>query len=468
MDRSQDVGLQGRLVRRDSFERSASQRLRDSPRIPRAHISQKSMDSCGTQTPTQTRHGSYRWHESPSKIDNHSFHGRQGSYGEQGVNYRSDTYSASPLQTKSEIYGSETIIGPDRSIYGGDYSTGKEEFIAFSQDIVNQQGDISPIPHKPKPRSFPRTNPAYVGVPRRDGQTSYKKINVDQTTPAYDVPYQPEPIVMTLQGSQTSNTYSDPYSYCRHDRSDSDTSHSSHRGGYLHERTDSQASHSSRNRDLSDSQSSQGSLRNMSDTHSSQGSLRNMQDSAVSVQDSISSKGSLQSTEQDYACIHERSSSQLSHRSLIQSEPEYANLPFSPHKSESLITSSYDQNNFKNILKSKKGSTGDFNEACLDNRTGSILQDYTYQQCLPGSHRSLITHNSSYHSESKWKPFFYLLSFLLITSHLLDQWETWFFCFIVISWFWFVIGCFPFLLFSCECLMLVCSFDFYWLLYLVF
>ncbi|XP_029634196.1 uncharacterized protein LOC115209795 isoform X3 [Octopus sinensis] len=401
LDRSQDLAIQGRLVRRDSFERSASLRLRDSPRIQRAHISQKNMDSCGTQTPMQTRHGSYRWHDSPSKIDNHSFHGRQGSYGEQGGNYRTDIYCASPLQTKSEIYGSETIIGTDRSIYGGDYSSGKEEFIAFSQDIVNQQGDISPIPHKPKPRSFPRTNPAYVGVPRRDGQTSYKKINVDQSAPAYDIPYQPEQIVMTLQSSQSGNTYSDPYGYNRHDRSDSDTSHSSHRGGYLHERTDSQASHSSRNRDLSDSQSSQGSLRNMSDTHSSQGSLRNMQDSAVSVQDSISSKGSFQSTDQDYACIHERSNNQMSLRSLLQSEPEYANLPFSPQKSDSsLITLSYDQNNFKNILKSKKSSGSDFNEVCLDNRAGSILQDYTYQQCLPGSHRSLITHNSSYHSEN--------------------------------------------------------------------
>jgi hypothetical protein len=62
-----------------------------------------------------------------------------------------------------------------------------------------------------------------------------------------------------------------------------------------HERADSQTSFSSRNRDLSDSLSSQGSLRDM---HSSHGSLRlqQLQSEMKGFNDSISSRGSIKST----------------------------------------------------------------------------------------------------------------------------------------------------------------------------
>ena len=245
--------------------------------------------------------------------------------------------------------------------------SGEQECLAFSQDIVGQQtgggGNTSPSPNKPKLR-FPRTNPTYVGVSKRDGQTAYKKINVNQQ-PRFDLGANEEQMVPpAMQTSQIHPEYFDT-SYYRHERSDSDGSYSSPRA-YRHDRTDSQASQSplrSRDRDLSDSQSSQGSTRNMSDIQSSEGSLRNMQDSAVSFQDSISSRGSNRSMGNNRdLVIHERSGSQYSKKSLDlsenESEPEYANLPVPPPPTQTVELSAdfvneIEQNNLKNVLRER-------------------------------------------------------------------------------------------------------------------
>ena len=58
----------------------------------------------------------------------------------------------------------------------------------YARELPSQYPDVSQIHSvqvtpRPKPRAFPRTNPAYVGVSRRDGQPSYKRINIEQPQP---------------------------------------------------------------------------------------------------------------------------------------------------------------------------------------------------------------------------------------------------------------------------------------------
>ncbi|XP_064600036.1 rho GTPase-activating protein 39-like isoform X2 [Liolophura sinensis] len=388
-------------LRRESFE--SPRRALESPRPQRA----KSVQSATLDSPVPRRQDGYLRHSQQSSgeeygpvhvrggsfsdpmggfppPDNYSM---QGSFTSQLSHGRQDSYGQDMYTSTS---GSETY-GPAREPYR------PEEYIAFSQDIVHQQGDVSPIPHsllsKPKLRSFPRTNPAYVGVHRRDGQTAYKRINVDQQSLGYESGGQGDQGV-SHQGVQASNMgeYPEMYGhYFRHERSDSDTSHSSNRG-YRHDRTDSQTSHSSsRNREHSDSHSSQGSLRNMSDTHSSQGSLRNMQDSAVSVHDSLSSKGSSR-TSNEHDLPLERAGSQMSHRSasVSNSEPEYANLP-----------STHEQDHLSSLIKekqrSKEGQITDRDDRYIDSvRRG---EEYYNRQNLPLNGQSITNQTASFHSE---------------------------------------------------------------------
>ncbi|XP_053384441.1 rho GTPase-activating protein 39-like isoform X3 [Mercenaria mercenaria] len=280
-------------------------------------------------------------------------------------------------------------------------SGSRDECLAFSQDILCQQqgGHVSPSPSKPKLR-FPRTNPTYIGVNRRDGNTAYKKINVEQALL--------EPGASEGQGDsaamQTSQIHPEYFetNFYRHERSDSDGSYSSGRLGP--DRKDSQVSHSLRSRELSDSQSSQGSIRNMSDVQS-EGSLRNMQDSAVSFQDSISSRGSNKSyPDRDYK--ERTSDNQFSHVTNNQylqntskdvgddedSEPEYANLPNipPPMKIEEITNTKVtelaqipkfhlnDENNLKNVLKERNSNIeiSEFNDD-LRNGDGSVTLELT-------------------------------------------------------------------------------------------
>lgn len=271
---------------------------------------------------------------------------------------------------------SQEVPGSTPRLYSPDLRSSREEYLAFSQDIVGQQGCGSPLPgglHKSKPRAFPRTNPTCI---RREGQpTGFKR---DGSNTGYDVPY-PNPGCLSSQSSLfTSNTGVQPSqsyssdtgescgggsSYYRHERSDSDTSHSSSRvmGGGSYHRPDRTPSDSqimySRMRELSDSQSSGGSLRN-TDTHSSHGSLRNLQDSAL--QDNTSSRsfksgsggggqgavlGIMVGSEHE-AILHQHWDTSKSQSSALaptninlnrggvsnlDDEPDYANVP--PHSS---------------------------------------------------------------------------------------------------------------------------------------
>ncbi|KAL8592052.1 hypothetical protein ACOMHN_032522 [Nucella lapillus] len=215
-------------------------------------------------------------------------------------------FPASLVYVRPDNYHHEvpgSAVARMERVYSPDLRASREECLAFSQDIAGQQGSASPLPgggHKSKPRAFPRTNPT---CSRREGQTGFKR---DGSNIGYDVPYPLQDAsfftASSTTGLQSSQSYSsdtaESYgggsgSYYRHERSDSDTSHSSRGvlGYHRPERTpsDTQIMYS-RMRELSDSQSSQGSTRNMSDTHSSHGSLRNLQDSTVSGQDNASSR----------------------------------------------------------------------------------------------------------------------------------------------------------------------------------
>lgn len=282
-------------------------------------------------------------------------------------------------------------------------SSHEDQCLAFSQDILCQQqgGHASPSPSKPKLR-FPRTNPTYIGVNKRDGSAGYKKINVDQSSHLSDSGASDGQPVNTsaMQTSQIHPEYFDN-SFLRRERSDSEASYSSNRV-YRMEHKDSHTSPSSLrlrdrelDRDLSDSQSSQGSVRNMSDVQS-EGSLRNMQDSAVSFQDSISSRGSTKSFGADRDVKDRNKDNQFSHVSNNQylqdtskdsnddeSEPEYANIPPPPPMkieeiSDTKVTDFSpqipkfhlnDENNLKNVLK-ERNSNIEISEFSDDLRNG--------------------------------------------------------------------------------------------------
>ncbi|XP_070199220.1 rho GTPase-activating protein 39-like isoform X2 [Littorina saxatilis] len=284
-------------------------------------------------------------------------------------------FPSSLVYVRPDNYHQEVPGSVVPRVYSPDLRSGREEYLAFSQDIAGQQGSASPLPglHKSKPRAFPRTNPTCI---RREGQqTGFKR---DGSNTGYDVPYpqQDASLFTSTTGIQSSQSYSSDTgeSYggssgvgvggvlYRHERSDSDTSHSSSRvmGYHAPERTPSD-SHVmySRMRELSDSQSSQGSLRNMSDGHSSHSSLRNLQDSTVSVHDSTTSSssksggsggGGLSGGGGNMGVVranvlglgldsehrHERSDSQLSQPPFnvsvtspveLTEEPDYANVP---------------------------------------------------------------------------------------------------------------------------------------------
>ena len=354
------------VIRRDSSLEMAP-RVTDSPRLQRTHSMQR--------TPTESasaagsRSNSYRFTDYRARDDSFVSHDlmqyhparRQASFSsEREYASRSDSYgstsSRQEMFTPPLVYatGSQDMYSSDinERIYSSGMSSGPEgECIPFSQDIAHQQGSVSPSLVSQKPRSFPRTNPAYVGVPKRNGSTAYKRINVEQQAVNYDPTYA-EPKSYSAAGMQVApKDYTENY-YYPHEPSDSDTSHSSIRA-VRHERADSVASHSSRNRE-SDSHSSQGSFKQPSaEVNASNSSLR-MQpmkvDPSASFHESISSRGSERSLQDLRESVHERLSapippqlvnSQIQEPVSDDSEPDYANVPpsknYSPNHSEAHI-----------------------------------------------------------------------------------------------------------------------------------
>ncbi|XP_063400615.1 rho GTPase-activating protein 39-like isoform X3 [Mytilus trossulus] len=355
------------VLRRESST-DMSPRGYDSPRSGRAHSMQRSVSEV-TPSALPVRSNSYRF-TNYGRDDSQPHYAKIRAHDDSDLSYsnrskrhgsdygsRSDSYSSPNPEMYSSAFGYSTNQNSvpqelhDR-LYSPVLTTNKDqECIAFSQDIVAQQGHASPIPQKQKLRSFPRTNPSFVGVPKRNGSTTYKRLNVEQQPVSYEPTSVPDPgtfgtsDIVIAPGDYVGGHYYHP-----HERSDSDTSHSSTRA-VRHERADSQTSFSSRNRDLSDSQSSQGSLRDM---HSSHGSLRlqQLQSEMKGFNDSISSRGSHKSAG-DIDIVHVKSGSQLSHDSRVSddSEPDYANVPTQSERTPSFPTNLNDATNFKEVLK---------------------------------------------------------------------------------------------------------------------
>ncbi|XP_061181121.1 rho GTPase-activating protein 39-like isoform X4 [Saccostrea echinata] len=371
------------VIRRDS-SLEMTPRVTDSPRLQRTHSMQRAPTE--SMSGPSSRSNSYRFTDYRARDDTFVSHdlspyhparrqasfssdreyaSRSDSYG--STSSRQDMFTPPPLVYSS---GSQDMYSSDinERIYSPSLSSGPDhECIPFSQDIAHQQGSVSPSMMSQKLRSFPRTNPAYVGVPKRNGSTAYKRINVEQQAVNYDPTYS-EPKSYSAAGMQVApKDYTENY-YYPHERSDSDTSHSSIRA-VRHERTDSQASHSSRNRE-SDSHSSQGSFKQPSaDFHTSNSSLR-MQpmkvDPSTSYHESVSSRGSERSLTDMRENVQERPSSQISQQLINSqfqepvsddSEPDYANVP--PSKNYSPCHS--DTHIYREVLKDRQ-NIPDFQE----------------------------------------------------------------------------------------------------------
>lgn len=239
---------------------------------------------------------------------------RKGSVSDDSSShYSAESGPISLMYIKTDSTGSDAFPGHEH-LYSADLR-GREEYLAFSQDIASQQGRVSPVLQptgavtgKSK-RSFPRTNPNYTGLSRpSEGQLPgssgiYRKISaVDShqslggSSAGYDsmVGDGGSAASVSIQTSQSlSDTYSDPHSSSGnihhqtlpyHSRSDSDasqsgTSRSRHVYRGEQQRFDGGQM---RGQDLACSHSSQGSARNVSDIHSSHGSLRSLQETARS------------------------------------------------------------------------------------------------------------------------------------------------------------------------------------------
>lgn len=319
----------------------------------------------------------------------------------------------------------------------GDYGYSRDDMTGYpqQQQDTSRYPDVSQITAvqvtpRPKPRSFPRTNPAYVGVHRRDGAPSYKRINIETSAPPTaiynqkfygDSPSHPAlDIGMQTTGAQTqTQTYISDLAErhlvgYRHDRSDSDTSHSSYGKVPSSEMTDSLISHSSgqtKARDHSDSHSSQGSLRNIPDSHSSsQGSLRSGHD-RDHIHDMSSLHSSPRHTNNNLEIIHDNSTTPThtnsnkiaTQRALIRrnSEPDYANLPIVAHiRSEKIMTvddpiTKLEQQKLSAVLSAEDEE----DEAHDDFRSGDSLSPQEYsRQDTPNSIRSRSTQNSTSHT----------------------------------------------------------------------
>lgn len=306
------------------------------------------------------------------------------------------------------------------------YGYSRDDLMPGYARETSQYPDVSQITAvqvtpRPKPRSFPRTNPAYVGVKREGLNPSYKRINIETCAlPTaiynqrfYDTQAPPPPPEIGVQtaGIQATQTYmtdlSDRHYMFRHDRSDSDTSHSSY-GRLPSEMTDSFISHTSSQLKMRDQQS---------DSHSSQGSLRGLLDS--------SSQGSLRSGhERDH--VHDASSSHSSPRhagttpdpnlssppipaprhrpTRRNSEPDYANLPIvGGHGDKIMTVDDPITRQEQEKLTSSMSEEPDF-------RSGDSLspQDYNRQD-TPSSVRSHSTQNSTSHT-SEGTPLFLLIT----------------------------------------------------------
>lgn len=245
-------------------------------------------------------------------------------------------------------------------------SYSRDDYLGFARELPSQQhADASLISSvlvtpRPKPRSFPRTNPAFVGVPKRESlstsSSSYRKVGSDQFQPPTAVYSQrfynasptsslaySEPAVggnypssTSLQSAGGRYTPSDSSGWSlrsggsggRHDRSEDsdDASHSSFGLGRLRQfdqMTDSQVtSCSSLMQEPSDDNSSQDSS-SVRNSQSSQSSMRSTQEVRGELQPQPRSRSSIGRASTEHFKVAGHSAS-LSNNALLSSQSTFS------------------------------------------------------------------------------------------------------------------------------------------------
>lgn len=289
----------------------------------------------------------------------------------------------------------------------------------------------SPITVMAKPRAFPRTNPAYVGSRGRDGmRPSYRKIDTDQLLPAAASSAHGRRFIDDVRGAAGDavcfDVAAEKRRAYRHERSDSDTSHSSFGINRLQQADATQGfPNISADQKVGNSRDafsdSQGSLCHLvsADSLSSHGSSRVYMNSAggggmmSSPHDSLSSRDSPRRVPDPFPGADPRryqlalhlaadKHSQSAHstptarvRVRRNSEPDYANLP--------IVTPFHPASQTANIINAFShkdhgvGYTADEQRSAESMQSGDSLSpvEFTKQHGTPNSMRSASTHNST-------------------------------------------------------------------------
>lgn len=200
-----------------------------------------------------------------------------------------DASDQSPLHSPPHLHHHPVFFGHQDSYPYATYDNPANYFgdltgrFQDASQITNYQPP--PVTQRPKPRAFPRTNPAFIGTRRQDGGQSYRRVCQElQQAPSSVAQNQQLLDLHSQQGLALGRAQMMSQSYLsdaidrrkmfRHERSDSDTSHSSFGIGRLQQDTpEAQVVCQQGARDqYSDSLSSEGSLRGV---HvASSGSLR--------------------------------------------------------------------------------------------------------------------------------------------------------------------------------------------------
>ena len=302
----------------------------------------------------------------------------------------------------------------------------------------------SPVTVMAKPRAFPRTNPAYVGSRGRDGmRPAYRKIDTDQLHPPVVSSARGRRFVDDVRGSAAEavcfDVAAEKRRAYRHERSDSDTSHSSFGISRLQQADPMQGfPNISADQKVGNCRGafsdSQGSLCHLvsADSLSSHGSSRVYVNSGggggmmSSPHDSLSSRDSPRRVPEPFCgstdprryqlplYLAADKHSQSAHstptarvRVRRNSEPDYANLPvvapFHPASQTANVIDSL-SNKDHNV-----GFLGDEQRSGGSMQSGDSLSpvEFTKQHDTPSSRRSASTHNSTASNTSEGQRTFF-------------------------------------------------------------
>lgn len=285
----------------DSLGRGfCDQRSRNSSRQSHQRRESANASSQQQRVPDSPRHQPsadvHRPHHVPSNdprpvVDARRFYGSESPFEDLRLSpyLGQDASDQSPLHSPPHLHHHPVFFGHQDSYPYATYDNPANYFgdltgrFQDASQIANYQPQVTQ--QRPKPRAFPRTNPAFIGTRRQDGGQSYRRVcqelqqapSVAQNQQLLDLHSQQG---LALGRAQMSQSYLsdaiDRRKMFRHERSDSDTSHSSFGIGRLQQDTPEAqviCQQGAARDQYSDSLSSEGSLRGVH-VASSSGSLR--------------------------------------------------------------------------------------------------------------------------------------------------------------------------------------------------